>query len=173
VSQGTARCLIAVTALRYSEEFGKAAIASAAAAGEEAVLLFVLDPDVPGSVAGRLAEGGFLGERLMQELRDTMMEEYRERGCGHLEDLEERARAAGVPVRTRVEEGPFVETTCDVAEEEHVTRILAAAVPRSPLARVFLRTESDRLRTAARCPAEVFDLDGTPTSPPAIPARKE
>ncbi|MBZ0269289.1 universal stress protein [bacterium] len=172
MSQGRPRCLIAVTALRYSREFGQAAIASAAAAGEEAVLLFVLDPDVPGAVAGHLAEGGFLGERLMHELRDTMMEEYRERGCGHLEDLEERARAAGVPVRTRVEEGAFVETACDVAAEESATRILAAAVPQSPLARVFLRSETDRLRIAAPCPAEVFGLDGVPAPAPVAPARK-
>lgn len=162
MSNGTACCLIAVTALRYSEKYGAAAIASAAAAGEEAVLLFVLDPDVPGSVAERLAEGGFLGERLMQELRDTMLEEYRERGRGHLDDLEARAREAGVAVRTRMAEGPFVDTVCEVAAEERVDRILAAEVPRSPLARVFLRSETDRLRAAAGCPAHVFDLDGEP-----------
>jgi nucleotide-binding universal stress UspA family protein len=166
-----ARCLIAVTALRYSEEYGMAAVASAAAAGEEAVLLFVLDPDVPGSVAERLAEDGFLGERLMHELQDTMLEEYRERGRGHLDDLEARARAAGVVVRTRIAEGPFVETVCEVAEEERVGRILAADVPRSPLARVFLRSETDRLRRAARCPAHMFGLDGEPLPTPPVPTR--
>jgi nucleotide-binding universal stress UspA family protein len=162
VSGKVPRCLIAVTALRYSDQYGAAAIASAAAAGEEALLLFVLDSDVPGSVAGRLAEGGFLGERLMQELRDTMIEEYRERGRGHLDDLERRARAAGVTAHTRIVEGPFLETVCEVALEEGVARILAADGPRSPLARVFLRSEADRLRAAAKCPAHVFNLDGEP-----------
>jgi predicted TIM-barrel fold metal-dependent hydrolase len=160
VSKERPVCLIVVTALRFSPEYGEAALESARARDERVVIELILDPDVPEAVAARLAEAGFLGERLMHELRDTVAREYRERGHENLDTLVRRASELGMGVQTRTAQGPFVDTVREEAARCGADRVLAAQQSSPPLPRVLFETDVDRLRRSVACPVEVFDLSG-------------
>lgn len=163
-------CLIVITAQRFSPEYGEAALASARAHGEDVVIDLILDPNAPDEVADRLAEAGFLGERLMHEVRDTMDREYRERGQEHLVALAARAAELGLRVETRTARGSFAETVRDEAVACHAVRVLAAQLSASPLARALFGSETTRLRRRVACPVELFDLAGQPVTPRGGPS---
>lgn len=156
MSSDKPRSLIVLTALRFSEEYGRAALASARDHGEDVVLCLIIDRKISDGVAGQLADVGFLGERLMHELSDTMVAEYREQGLGHLEDLSRDAKAMGLEVGTRVVDGPFLESVRKTAVECGASRILAARAERGHLSRVFFGSEINRLLEDAPCPVELF-----------------
>jgi nucleotide-binding universal stress UspA family protein len=154
------RSLIVLTALRFSDEYGAAALKSARSRGEGVVLCLVVDRDIPEELSGQLAEVGFLGERLMHELRDTMVAEYRERGMAHLEELAKEARRLGLDVETHVAEGPFLETVQRAAAQFGAGRILVARLSRAHLSRHLFGNPIDRLRREAGLPVELFHLSG-------------
>lgn len=158
-------CLIVITAQRYSPEFGEAALASARTQGEDVVVDLVLDPDVSDSVAERLAEAGVLGERLAQDLRDTMDREYRERGEEILVALAARAVELGLRAQTRTTRGPFVESVRDEAAACGAGRVIVAQLSHSPLARALFGSDSGRLRRRLPVPLELLDLSGHVVSP--------
>ena len=157
---GKQSCLIVLTALRFSDEYGAAALRSAAKRGEDVVLCLVVDRDIPEGLSGQLAEVGFLGERLMHELRDTMVAEYRERGLAHLEDLAAEAEKLGLRAEKHVAEGPFLESVRAAADRFEVTRILVARLSPAHLSRHLFGNPVDRLRREGGRPVELFPAHG-------------
>jgi nucleotide-binding universal stress UspA family protein len=154
------RCLVILTALRFSEEYGVAALRSAAARGEGVVLGLVVDRELSEVVADQLADVGFLGESLTEELRDTMTAEYRTRGLAHLSSLERSARELGLSVETRVVEGPFRPSVLELAREVGATRILVARMKTPHVSRLFFGSEISRLQREADLPVDVYHLSG-------------
>jgi len=162
LDESTGKCLVVLTALRFSEDYGAAALRSAKERREGVVLCLVVDREISNAVASQLADVGFLGEKLLQNLRETMIGEYRTRGLGHLRDLEEQARGLGLAVETVVADGPFLDAVVNVARQHDVDRIVVARTDRPHLSRLFFGSEIDRLLKRAPCPVEVFDVSGTP-----------
>jgi len=160
VDEARSRSLVVLTALRFSAEYGAAALRSALKRSEDVVLGLVVDRDLSESVAEQLADIGFLGERLMHEFRDTMIGEYRDRGLVHLADLESEAKALGLAVETRVVEGAFRESVVELAREAGVGRIVVARMNVPHLSRLFFGSEIDRLVRESPVPVDVYRLSG-------------
>lgn len=160
VNESRSRSLVVLTALRFSAEYGEAALRSARERSEDVVLGLVVDRDLSESVAGQLADVGFLGERLMHDLRDTMIAEYRDRGLVHLADLESEAKGLGLAVETRVVEGAFRESVLQLAREAGVDRIVVARMHVQHLSRLFFGSEIDRLVRESSVPVDVYRLSG-------------
>ena len=159
--------LVVLTALRFSPDYGEAALASALRRGEDVVLCLVVDRDIPEAVSGQLVDVGFLGEKVRHDLEETMISEYRERGLGNLNLLVEKARLLGLRVESCVKDGPFVDSVLEVCEELRIARILVPQLNRSHLSRIFFGSEIDRLVRRASCPVEIFRLSGASlTGPP-------
>ena len=152
--------LVVVTALRFSPDYGEAALASALRHGEDVVLCLVVDRDIPEAVSEQLVDVGFLGEKVRQNLRETMIAEYRERGLLNLSLLVEKARSRGIQVESCVKDGPFVDSVLEVCEERRISRILVPRLNRSHLSRIFFGSEIDRLVRRVPCPVEIFRLSG-------------
>jgi nucleotide-binding universal stress UspA family protein len=161
VSEPRPKCLVVLTALRFSAEYGEAALRAARERSEDVVLGLVVDRDLSESVAGQLADVGFLGERLMHDLRDTMIAEYRDRGLAHLEILEREARGLGLDVATRVVEGAFRTSVLELARETAAQRIVVARMNVPHVSRLFFGSEIDALIRESPVPVEVYHLRGT------------
>ncbi len=156
--------LVVLTALRFSPEYGEAALASAVRHGEDVVLCLVVDRDIPEAVSGQLVDVGFLGEKVRQNLKETMIAEYRERGLRNLSLLVEKARSLGVQVESCVKDGPFVDSVLEVCEERRISRILVPRLNRPHVSRIFFGSEIDRLVRRSPCPVEIFRLSGAATT---------
>lgn len=160
MTEENGRCLVVLTALRFSPEYGQAALRAAKERGEAVVLGLVVDPQLSDNVAGQLADTGFLGEKVMHDLRDTMVAEYREQGHHYLRELETEAKALGLNVETRTVEGPFLESVLRLAKETGARRIAVARIKARHLSRVFFGSEIDRLQKRSELPVEVYRLSG-------------
>ncbi|MEZ5064821.1 MAG: universal stress protein [bacterium] len=154
------RTLIVLTALRFSEEYGAAALRAAAKRSEDVVLGLVVDRDLSEAVAGQLADVGFLGERLMHEFRETMLQEYRTRGLAHLKELEQEARRLGLQVETRVVDGAFRASVFALAQQTGASRIAVARMNTAHVSRLFFGSEIEHLAKEARIPVDVYLLTG-------------
>ena len=165
MTEKNASCLVVLIALRFSPEYGQAALQAAQRRGEAVVLGLVVDPQLSENVAGLLADTGFLGEKVMHDLRDTMVAEYREQGQHYVEELEAEAKGLGLAVETRSVEGPFLDTVLRLAEETRVRRISVAQIKARHLSRVFFGSEIDRLQKRALVPVEVYRLSGNVLAP--------
>jgi nucleotide-binding universal stress UspA family protein len=160
VSENRGKCLVALTVFRFSPGFGTAALESARNRGEAVVLCLVRERAKSDAVADRLADSGFLAERMLHELQETMASEYRSRGLEYLQELTAEAGRLGIPVEAVEVEGAFPECVARVARERGAARILVTRLERPTLARVFFGSEIDRLLKLASCPVEVFDRRG-------------
>ncbi|GJM44800.1 MAG: hypothetical protein DHS20C21_16420 [Gemmatimonadota bacterium] len=158
------RCLLVLTALRFSEGYAAAALASARRRGEEVVLCLVEDGEVSETVSHRLLDGGALGERLVADLRATIDHDQSDRGHWHLEEVRAEAAALGLSIQTREISGEFVASVRKVARELEVDRILVARAGRTRIARALGGSRIERLRRASDCPVVVFELSGEQVS---------
>ena len=164
MSEKPGKCLVVLTALRFSPDYGTAALRSAAEHGEDVVFCLVVDRDLSDNVCGQLADVGFLADGLMHDLQDTMASEYKSRGLANLHERTEEARSLGLQAETVVREGPFVDVVECVAREREAGRILVARTDRPHLSRVLFGSELDRLVRRAPCEVEVFDWTGAPVA---------
>jgi nucleotide-binding universal stress UspA family protein len=162
VSESRGKCLIALTVFRYSAGFAAAALQSARGSGQDVILCLVRERAKSDAVADRLADSGFLAERMLHELQETMASEYRSRGREHLADLTDEARRLGLAAETLEVEGPFPDAAAEAAREHGAARILVTRLERPNLARVLFGSEVQRLMKLAPCPVEVFDRHGEP-----------
>ncbi|NNE42804.1 MAG: universal stress protein [Gemmatimonadetes bacterium] len=171
-----AKCLVVLTALRFSAGFGTAALRSAVDRGEDVVLCLIVDRELSDGVAGQLADVGFLGEKVMHDLQDAMVAEDRCRGLEYLEQLESEARALGLNVETETREGPFLDAVRELADKHGVARILASRLDRPHVSRLFFGSQVDRLARKCSQPVEIYDGTRLPEAsgracpePPASP----
>ncbi|HMB68007.1 MAG TPA: universal stress protein [bacterium] len=160
MSENRAKCLVALTAFRFSPGFATAALESARDRSEDVVLCLVRERAKSDAMADRLADSGFLAERMLHDLQETMATEYRARGLEYLRELAEEAARLGIRVDTMEVEGAFPECIAQVAREVGAGRIVVTRLERPTLARVFFGSEVDRLTKLAPCPVEVFDRRG-------------
>lgn len=151
------KCLIVLTALRLTPEYGQAALASARDRGEDVVLALFVDREISEAVTDHLVDAGFLGENLRHKLSDTMMAEYRERGMENLEALLSAASAMSLGAERVVVDGPFLNSVLSVAASHHVSRIAVARMRRPDASTALFGREIDRLVKKAPCPVDVFD----------------
>jgi nucleotide-binding universal stress UspA family protein len=162
-------CLVVLTALRYGHGYGSAALRSAVERGYDVVLGLFVDRDISSAVSDQLVDVGFLGEKVMDQLRDTMVSEYRLRGRENLESLVAEAESLGLKVEAVVRDGPFLESILAVCREWKITRILVGRGRGSHLSRLFFGSEIGRLEKAAPCPVEVYTWEGERVSESAPP----
>jgi nucleotide-binding universal stress UspA family protein len=151
-----------LTALRFTPEYGRAALDSARGRGEDVVLCLVVDREISEAVTDQLVDVGFLGEKLRHRLRDTMIAGYRERGLANLEELLQTAKAMSLGAEREIVDGPFLASVLEVAAKHHVARIVVARVRRPDVSIAFFGKEIDRLVKKAPCPVDVFDWTGSP-----------
>lgn len=162
MSESRGKCLIALTAFRYGSGFGAAALQSAQERGQSVILCLVRERAKSDAVADRLADSGFLAERMLHELQETMASEYGSRGREHLAELAAEARRLGLVAETLEVEGAFPDAAAQAAREHGAVRILVARLERPHLARVLFGSEVRRLMKLSPCPVEVFDRHGEP-----------
>jgi hypothetical protein len=98
----------------------------------ELIVIFVLDEEIPESVSSLLMYIGFLGPKPTNDLKTTILEEYKKRAYSELERVLKMAKEKNIPTRKILREGRFVEEVINVQKEENADRIISSR-PKAPM----------------------------------------
>ena len=113
--------------------------------------LFVLDSEMPGSILEKLTDSGFTGEKPSQELHDSILTEYRERGRKKLEEIEELANLMDVPFSAVMREGDFTSECLAEIKDRRSDVVFITRKKRSSLSRFIFGSPIEQIRDAAEC----------------------
>lgn len=134
------------------------AIAAAKDRGGRLLVVVALDPDVLDGVCATLSNVGFMGEKVSDQVQDTLLREYRHRAAEMAEEIAREAEAAGVPAESKFEEGDPSEICRRLIPSNDVTLAILVAEKRSWLARLLARS-SLQVPTLAGCEVRVIEED--------------
>lgn len=98
----------------------------------ELVAVFVLDEEIPESVSSLLMYIGFLGPKPTDDLKATLLSEYKKRAASELEHVEKLAGEKKLPMKKVLRKGKFVDEVLKVQEEEKADLVVTSK-SRSPM----------------------------------------
>jgi len=113
--------------------------------------LFVLDSEMPESILEKLTDSGFTGEKPSQELRDSILTEYRERGQKKLEEIEELANRMDLPFSAVIREGDFTSECLAEIKDRRSDVVIITRKKRSSLSRFIFGSPIEQIKDAAEC----------------------
>ncbi|TES94000.1 MAG: hypothetical protein E3J87_01125 [Candidatus Cloacimonadota bacterium] len=126
------KIMLVLSNISFSTASVSSAITKAEKEGYEIIITFVLDEEIPESVSSLLMYIGFLGPKPTNDLRITILEEYKKRAYSELERVEKLVKEKKIPMKKILREGRFVDEVIKVQEEENVDFVITSR-PQSPL----------------------------------------
>lgn len=120
----------------------------------ELLALYIVDARSVGGIERRVLGDGFVGERPCAELLKAAHDEWSRCAAEALAEVAEAAEAAGVPCRTRVEEGDYIAKVAAVLAASGAALCIAQDTGGSRLRRLLHVDDLTRLRAKAGCPVE-------------------
>jgi len=125
--------------------------------GAGLVALAVLDPDAHQTVARTLADVGFVGERVSDDVVEALEQERRSFAERQVGLVAEEARRRGVPCTTLVEEGDPTEVCARVARQHGIITAVLVAEKQSWLTRFLSRSAPVRLPALPGCEVKIME----------------
>lgn len=124
--------MLVLSNISFSSASVECAIKKAEKEGCELITIFVLDEEIPESVSSLLMYIGFLGPKPSNDLKSTILEEYKKRAYSELTRVEHLAKEKGISMKKILREGNFVNEVLAVQETENAELVIASK-PRAPL----------------------------------------
>ena len=149
--------LLVLSTTRQSPATVNHALRRAAETHETLHVVFILDSDIPNSIFDRLTDMGFMGERPSQQLSNSILSEYRERGGAKIAEVEEAAHTHGVEVTSALLEGDFLVTCIDQITRLSVAEVVLTRRRRGNLSRFLFGSAVADLTRRTPCPITVID----------------
>jgi nucleotide-binding universal stress UspA family protein len=126
------KLMLVLSNISFSSASVEYAIKKSEEEGYELITVFVLDEEIPESVSSLLMYIGFLGPKPTNDLKTTILEEYKKRAYSELERVEYLAKEKGLAIQKILREGRFVDEILAVQAEENATLVVASK-PTAPL----------------------------------------
>jgi nucleotide-binding universal stress UspA family protein len=121
------------------------------------VAVAVLDPNVSKRVASTLANVGFVGEKVSENVMQTLEREQRAQAEALLNQIEEQARKLGIAFDAIVEEGDPGEICARIVRQHDIATAVLVAEKRSWLTRFLSRSAPMNLPALAGCEVKVME----------------
>jgi nucleotide-binding universal stress UspA family protein len=154
----TPNVLLLVPADREPQAVVDEAIGAAKERSGRLIAVVVLDPELVERVSAALSNFGFMGEKVSDEVGETLLREYRARAATTGATIVERAKAAGIDAEARFEEGDPEEICRRLIPRLGIGLAVLLAERRSWLARLLAR-EAVRIPALAGCQVRVIEDD--------------
>jgi nucleotide-binding universal stress UspA family protein len=154
----TSNVLLLVPADREPQGAAGEAIAAAKERGGRLFAVVVVDPELVERVSATLSNFGFMGEKVSDEVGETLLREYRNRAEATGAAIVEQARAQGVEAEARYEEGDPGEICQRLIPPLGIGLAVLLAERRSWLARLLAR-DAVRIPALAGCQVRVIEDD--------------
>jgi len=126
-------------------------------ADTEIIALYVIDDQVPASVSSWLIYVGFMGDKPSDDYHHTILKEYRRRAREDLDEVTRRIAEAGVACRSRLDEGPLLETIKRVATEEQAEMLILLLPGKSEVGSALYHDAAKSLQKSSPCPVQIVD----------------
>ena len=149
--------LLVLSTTRQSPQTVELALEKAKEMGSDLTGLFVLDSGIPESIFDKLTDTGFTGEKPSQQLHDSILKEYKERGEKKLSEIEEMASKRGIRFESLIKKGDFVSECHSVITEKSSDMVIITRRKRSSLSRFIFGSPIDQLREISDCEFIVID----------------
>lgn len=151
--------LLMIPAGKEPQEAIGTAVELARQRGGTLVVVVVLDANLPGQVAIRLTEVGFMGEQIGRQVSDAIAHEYHTRATALLQALADRANKEGVPVIPLIEQGDTGEICSRIIRSHQIGTAVLVAEKRSWLTRFLSHSAAVKLPELANCEVRVMEED--------------
>ena len=143
--------LLVLSTTRQSPKTIELALEKGKEEGNSLTALFVLDSEMAGSVLEKLTDEGFTGEKPSQELHDSILTEYRERGKKKLEEIGKLAKEMDVPFTAIMREGDFTSECLAEIKERRSDMVITTRKKRSSLSRFIFGSPIEQIRDESEC----------------------
>ena len=143
--------LLVLSTTRQSPKTIDLALEKVKAEKSSLTALFVLDSEMPGSILEKLTDAGFTGEKPSQELHDSILTEYRERGKNKLEEVEKMAKEMDVPFIAIMREGDFTSECLAEIKYRNADTVITTRKRRSTLSRFIFGSPIEQIRNESKC----------------------
>ncbi len=153
------KILLILSFLRSSPKAIEEAVQLAKENQAELIVSFVIDVEHADKIAHRLADEGWIGGRPSEQFYISLLREYKLQAENQIHDIEKRARAVGVPVRSAVKSGSFLTETLRLADLEEPDLIIVTRRKRSGLSRLIFGSVVKTLQKQVRCEVRVIDAE--------------
>jgi nucleotide-binding universal stress UspA family protein len=154
----TSNVLLLVPADRDPQTAAAEAIAAAKQRGGRLIAVVAVDPDLVERVEATLSNFGFMGEKVSDEVGETLLREIRARAEATGAEIVAQAKAAGVEAEARYEDGDPGEICQRLIPALGVGFAVLLAERRSWLARLLAR-DAVRIPALAGCQVRVIEDD--------------
>lgn len=143
--------LLVLSTTRQSPKTIDLAIEKVKKEGSSLTALFVLDSEMPGSILEKLTDAGFTGEKPSQELHDSILTDYRERGKKKLDEIEELAKQMDIPFAAIIREGDFTSECLAEIKYRRSDIVIITRKKRSSLSRFIFGSPIEQIRDESEC----------------------
>lgn len=135
--------------------------AASTAAKEKArlVALYILEEGLANEVFDTFTDIGFIGDKPSQELSESIMKDYRQRGYEELGRVQIKAMEEGVEFEPLMEQGEFVSKVVEqIGRWDASIAVLVRRKKKGRLFKYFSRSLADEVKQkAAGCEAVIFE----------------
>ncbi len=119
--------------------------------------VFILDSGIPESIFDKLTDIGFTGEKPSQQLHESILSEYRERGVRKMKEIEDLASGHGVPFESIIRKGDFTTECLSVIDEKKVDLVIVTRKKRSSLSRFIFGSPLEEIQKKVDCEFIIVD----------------
>ncbi|KPJ55742.1 MAG: hypothetical protein AMJ42_06340 [Deltaproteobacteria bacterium DG_8] len=126
--------------------------------GAELIVCFIIDEKVSKTVSSILTYIGFMGEKMGENLRKTLLSEYEGRAKDKLEEVDKLSKKKEVDCRCILLEGDVVNETIKLAKKEG-PEILFIMPPteKSDVYQTFFGDAINKILRASPCPIKIIN----------------
>lgn len=151
------RVMLVYAAACHLDKATEQALEQVKSSGSSLAILFVVDPKAADAVAATLSNSAFIGDKPADDLKETLMKDYRLRAETQVEELADLAREQGIDAMTYVREGEIEKESIGLVKELGVDLLIIPRCKRTPLTELVMGSACNRLKINAPC--EVLMVD--------------
>lgn len=124
------------------------------------VALYLLESALAKEIFDRFTDIGFIGDKPSQELSESIMKEYRQRGYEELGRVQIKAMEAGVDFEPVMAQGEYVSSVLEEIRKRDAVLAVLVKRKQSQFFKYFSRSFADEVRRQAPCEVAVFTEEG-------------
>lgn len=133
------------------------AVGRAKKEGLGVVALYLLEAGLAGEMFDKFTDIGFIGDKPSEELTESLMREYRQRGYEELGRVQIKAMEAGVDYEPVMEEGDFVSKTLEAVKRWDAGAAVLVKRRARAFMKYFSKSLADEVKRRAECEVVIFE----------------